>query len=104
MTERRPEAILDCSTCHLLRAKPQRQGAKPARPADAVLPPPAPSSYDQITPVLLGQQTFQASMAKDKADKPSVTERQTKLLEKRYDFTSRPDKNVSMSRGKPLQV
>ena len=46
----------------------------------------APSSYDQITPVLLGQETFQAMMAKDKADKAAVMARQKKLLEERYDL------------------
>ena len=63
-----------------------------------------PSSYDQIAPVLLGKQTFQAVMATDKADKDSVMARQKKLLEERYDLTPRPDKKVTMSRGKPIQV
>jgi cytochrome c peroxidase len=62
------------------------------------------SSYDQISPVLLGQETLQAQMAKDKADKPAVMARQKELLEARYDLTSRPDPNVRMSRGKPIQV
>jgi cytochrome c peroxidase len=66
--------------------------------------PPAKSSYDQIQPVLLGKETFQAVMAKDKADKAEVMARQQKLLEERYDLTARPDKKVTMSRGKPLQV
>src|SRR5437867_3193674 len=62
------------------------------------------SSYDQIAPALLGQETFQAVMAKDKADKPAVMARQKKLLEERYELASRPDKKVTMFRGKPLQV
>src|SRR4051794_24188452 len=62
------------------------------------------SSYDQVTPVLLGQETLQARMDKDKADKPSVMARQKELLEARYDLTSRPDEKVKMSRGKPIQV
>jgi cytochrome c peroxidase len=62
------------------------------------------SSYDQIAPVLLGKESFQAVMAKDKADKPAVMARQQTLLEERYDLTARPDKNVTMSRGKPIQV
>src|SRR5262249_36731703 len=41
---------------------------------------PLPTSYDQVSPVLLGQEGFQAMMAKDKADKPAVTKRQEKLL------------------------
>ena len=62
------------------------------------------SSYDQISPVLLGQQSFADMMAKDKADKPAVMERQKKLLEERYDLTPRPDANVKMTRGKPISV
>jgi cytochrome c peroxidase len=73
---------------------PQQGGQKP----------PAASSYDQIAPVLLGQETFQARMAKDKADKPSVMARQAKVVEERYDLTPRPDNKVRMSRGKPIQV
>ena len=63
-----------------------------------------PSSYDQIAPVLLGKESFQAVMAKDKADKESVMARQKKLLEERYDLTPRPDAKVTMSRGKPIPV
>src|SRR6266446_1622559 len=64
----------------------------------------APSSYDQIAPVLLGQETFQARMAKDKADKQAVMARQQKLLAARYDLSPRVDKAVTMSRGKPIPV
>ena len=64
----------------------------------------APSSYDQVTPALLGQKSFEAMMAKDKADKPAVMERQRKLLEERYDLTPRPDPKVRMTRGKPIPV
>ena len=63
-----------------------------------------PSSYDQIAPALLGRESFQAVMAKDKADKEAVMARQKKLLEERYDLTPRPDGKVTMSRGKPIQV
>jgi len=63
-----------------------------------------PSSYDQIAPVLLGKKSFQTVMAQDKADKDSVMVRQRKLLEERYDLTPRPDKKVTMSRGKPIPV
>jgi cytochrome c peroxidase len=62
------------------------------------------TSYDQIAPPLLGQQTFAETMAKDKADKPAVMARQQKLLEERYDLTPRPDKSVTMTRGKPIPV
>ena len=63
-----------------------------------------PSSYDQMAPALLGRESFQAMMARDKADKESVMARQKKLLEERYDLTPRPDGKVTMSRGKPIQV
>ena len=62
------------------------------------------SSYDQITPALLGQESFEERMGKDKADKPEVLARQKELLESRYDLTPRPDSKVHMSRGKPIQV
>jgi cytochrome c peroxidase len=62
------------------------------------------SSYDQISPALLGKETFQAMAARDKADKPGVMARQKSLLEQRYDLTARPDTKVTMTRGKPLQV
>jgi cytochrome c peroxidase len=74
------------------------------RPAGGAEGPPDKTSYDQLAPVLLGQETFQARMAKDKADKPSVMARQEKLLQERYDLTPRPDNQVRMSRGKPIQV
>jgi cytochrome c peroxidase len=63
-----------------------------------------PSSYDQIAPVLLGKESLQAVMARDKAEKESVMARQKKLLEERYDLTPRPDGKLTMSRGKPVQV
>jgi len=62
------------------------------------------TSYDQIAPALLGQETFAAVMAKDKADKPAVMARQKKLLEERYDLTPKTDQKVKMSRGKPIPV
>jgi cytochrome c peroxidase len=62
------------------------------------------SSYDQVSPVLLGQQTFMAMMAKDKADKAAVIARQQKLLEERYNLASRPEPTVQMTHGKPIQV
>jgi cytochrome c peroxidase len=62
------------------------------------------SSYDQIAPVLLGQQSFQKMMAKDIADKPGVMDRQKKLLDERYDLAERLDKAHAMSRGKPIPL
>jgi cytochrome c peroxidase len=74
-------------------------------PAVSALPPgDSKSSYDQIAPVLLGKETFSAVLARDKADKPTVTARQSKLLEERYDLTARPDPKAKMTRGKPIPV
>ena len=76
------------------QVKPDAKDAKPT----------APSSYDQIAPVLLGQNTFASVMAKDKADKKAVMDRQQRLLEMRYDLTAHVDKAVAMTRGKPIPV
>lgn len=65
---------------------------------------PVPSSYDQITPVLLGQKSLAEQMAADQADKSGVVARQQKLLEERYDLTPRPHPTAKMSRGKPVPV
>ena len=73
-------------------------------PASKDQMPPAVTSYDQLAPVLLGKETFQDRVAKDKAEKPAVVARQKKLLEERYDLGSRPDAQVKMTRGKPIQV
>ncbi len=78
-------------------ARAQQSGEKPQGP-------PAKSSYDQVAPVLLGKETLRDRIARDIADLPSVMARQTELLGARYDLTSRPDPNVRMSRGKPVQV
>src|SRR5579862_2662182 len=83
-------------------ALPQQPGSKKAEPAPAAPKPAAPSSYDQIAPVLLGQETFRDRMANDKADKPATMARQLKLLEERYDLKPHADKTVAMSRGKPI--
>ena len=76
----------------------------PAQPAADKQPARGATSYDQVSPVLLGQQSFADMMAKDKQDKPAVQARQQKLLEERYDLAPSPDKKVAMTRGKPIQV
>src|SRR4051812_31009648 len=65
---------------------------------------PLKTSYDQVSPVLLGEQSFEDMFAKDKADKANVMRRQQKLLEERYDLSPRADKKITMSRGKPIPV
>jgi cytochrome c peroxidase len=69
-------------------------------------PPASPpkTSYDQVSPVLLGNETFAGMMAKDKADKAGIMARQMTLLTDRYDLRPHPDLNVKMTRGKPIPV
>ncbi len=74
------------------------------QPAAAEQAPPIKTSYDQIAPVLIGKETYEAVVKQDKADKPDVMARQQKLLEERYDLTARPDDTVKMFRGKPIQA
>ena len=62
------------------------------------------SSYDQVSPVLLGDQTFKAMRAKDEAGKAEIAVRQKKLLDERYDLAVRVDAQVKMTRGKPIPV
>jgi cytochrome c peroxidase len=62
------------------------------------------TSYDQISPVLLGQETFEKMMAADKAGKDKIMARQKALLEERYDLSGKTDPKVTMSRGKPIPV
>jgi cytochrome c peroxidase len=74
-----------------------RQDAKEDKPT-------VPSSYDQIAPVLIGEGTFAGMMAKDKAAKKGVMDRQQSLLDHRYDLSKHVSKTVAMSRGKPIPV
>jgi cytochrome c peroxidase len=48
-------------------------------------------------------ESFDAIMARFKAQKPQVMKRQMDLLSSRYDLADRPAKGVTMSRGKPIQ-
>lgn len=41
-------------------------------------------------------------MRKEQAQKPTVTEAQRKLLERRYNLNPKPDPEVKMTRGKPV--
>src|SRR5882724_402728 len=62
------------------------------------------TSYDQISPVIIGQQSFADMVAKDKANKDKVMARQKALLQKRYDLSVKVDEKVKMTRGKPIPV
>jgi cytochrome c peroxidase len=93
--------VLCWTGASMLQSRPpdkEKQG-EPTKPAEAPK-----SSYDQIAPALVGQQSFVDMMAKDKADKADVEARQKKLLDERYDMKSHPDPKVKMTRGKPIQV
>jgi cytochrome c peroxidase len=58
-----------------------------------------PSSY---MPVDI-KENFATIMARMKAAKPEVMKRQMDVLNARYDLANRPAKDVTMSRGKPVQ-
>jgi cytochrome c peroxidase len=92
-------ALCLCVFNPMLRSEAQQ----PKQPPDQKRGP-GTSSYDQISPVLLGQVTFDEMMAKDKASKATVMARQRKLLEDRYDLSVRVSERVKMSRGKPIPV
>jgi cytochrome c peroxidase len=80
-----------------LSAQPSRTQPKPKGDVGK-------TSYDQISPVILGQESFEQMMTKDKAGKDAVMARQKKLLEERYDLSAKTDSKVTMSRGKPIPV
>jgi cytochrome c peroxidase len=82
-----------------LRSQEQQQKDSPDQKKGSVS-----SSYDQVSPVLLGQETFDGMRAKDKAGKEAVMARQQKLLADRYDLSVRVSDQVKMSRGKPIPV
>jgi cytochrome c peroxidase len=62
------------------------------------------TSYDQVSPALLGQVSFAEMMEKDKAAKAAIVARQKALLEERYDLTPHPHDTIKMTRGKPIPV
>jgi cytochrome c peroxidase len=62
------------------------------------------TSYDQVSPALLGQVTFAEMMEKDKAAKADIVARQKALLEERYNLAAKPHDSIKMTRGKPIPV
>ncbi|KTD26954.1 cytochrome B6 [Legionella israelensis] len=58
-----------------------------------------PSSY---MPVVI-EEDFQSILQRMSGEKESVNQKQKDLLEKRYDLSNRPAKDVTMSNGKPIQ-
>ncbi len=85
------------------RIEAQAPPKAPAKETPKEAPKPPATSYDQISPVLIGKQSFAAMMAQDKADKAAVTARQQKILDARYDLALHPIDKVKMTRGKPVQ-
>jgi cytochrome c peroxidase len=77
---------------------------QPVKPPAKETAKPVASSYDQVSPVLLGKQSFADTVVQDKADKPGVMARQQKLLTERYDLTPKPHDKMKMSRGKAIQL
>jgi cytochrome c peroxidase len=49
------------------------------------------------------KESFASIMARMKAEKPDIEKKHASLLNARYDLSNRPAKDVTMSRGKPLQ-
>ncbi len=64
----------------------------------------APSSYDQVSPTLLGKETFEGMKAKDKAAKAGIAARQQRMLHERYDLSKRVSDHIKMTRGKPIPI
>jgi cytochrome c peroxidase len=62
------------------------------------------TSYDQVSPALVGQVTFNEMMEKDKAAKAEIVAKQKALLEERYNLAARAHDAVKMTRGKPIAV
>ncbi|MCI0464430.1 MAG: cytochrome B6 [Gemmataceae bacterium] len=62
------------------------------------------TSYDQISPVILGQESFANMLAKDKASKAAIMARQKALLEERYDLARKVHDKIKMARGRPIPV
>jgi cytochrome c peroxidase len=58
-----------------------------------------PSSYAPV----VAKEPFDEVMSKMKAAKPEIMKRHMDLLAERYDLSDRPAKDVTMSRGKPVQ-
>src|SRR5258707_9019012 len=50
------------------------------------------------------KQDFATTMKKMQTAKPTIEQRQQKLLEERYDLSNRPANGLSMSRGKAIQA
>ena len=62
----------------------------------------APQKGTSYAPVDL-KEDIAAVIARMKAAKPEIMKRQMDLLKERYDLANRPAKDVTMSRGKPIQ-
>ncbi|WP_257385023.1 hypothetical protein [Tahibacter caeni] len=72
----------------LLCALGSAHAAEPARP----------TSYTNVI-----EEDFGAVMARMKGQKAQIEQRQSALLQERYDLSNRPASGATMSRGKPLQ-
>ncbi len=86
---------------YLVSPSPTQPGPGPGKGKKADV---GKTSYDQIAPVILGEETFAQVMARDKAGKDAIMARQNALLEERYDLVRKVDPKVKMTRGKPVPV
>ncbi len=60
---------------------------------------PPPSSYSAV----VAKEPFDQTVKRMSAEKKAINRRQADLLNERYDLSDRPAKEVTMSRGKPVQ-
>lgn len=96
-----PPLLLGLAGCAVLLYL-ARPGSTQPRPGDK--PAVGKTSYDQVSPALTGQVSFAEMMAKDKAAKKEVMDRQMALLKERYDLAARTHDKVKMTRGKAVPV
>lgn len=60
-------------------------------------------SKDTSFMLVVSKDSFADTMARMKAEKPAIMERQMTLLNERYDLSDRPAQGVTMFNGKPVQ-
>lgn len=79
--------------------KPGAKEANKEAKAGAPQKKPVKNSYTKV----IVTESFGDVMARMKADKPAIMKRHMDLLNERYDLSNLPAKDVTMSRGKPIQ-
>jgi cytochrome c peroxidase len=93
-------AALSATSCG--RDRDRDYGPAIAPPPVAHLMQPGPRDPSPFMPVQ--DPSFAELYERSIAEKPAIMERQTNLLEDRYDLTNNPHPSATMSRGKPVQT